>query len=180
HEKQCDRLHAGAGNNDGARLNRALPQSLAAQIANAIDAVFRTKSDFAHHGVVHDGQFVVQGGGSEMNVGGIVFRDDIAARHAVAAVVAGGSAGLASRQRCLADVNYLNAQAGRAALDDPVRAAHRHGRQKDTVGEIFQVICISANTDLSLDLVVVGRKIGVIQGPIFSRPFECVALEIPV
>ena len=115
-----------------------------------------------------------------MNVGGIVFRDDIAARHAVAAVVAGGPASLASRQRCLADVNYLNAQAGRAALDDPVRAAHRHGRQKDTVGEIFQVICISANTDLSLDLVVVGRKIGVIQRPIFSRPFECVALEIPV
>src|SRR5208283_161229 len=103
-----------------------------------------------------------------LHVGGVVLGDDIAAGHTVATEVAGRAGLPRPAESRFANVYDRNSELRGAGLNDLVAALHRHGRQEDAVGKIFEVVVITADADLGLNLVVIGLKVGVVDGPVFA------------
>jgi len=64
------------------------------------------------------------------------------------------------------------------ALHDQIAAFHRHRRQEDAVGQIFEVVEVPADTDFALDRVVVRREVRVVDRPVFAGALERPPLEI--
>ncbi len=77
------------------------------------------------------------GFGKHVNVPGVVLGDDIAAGHAVSAVVACRTGPGSDGPRRFTDGDYLYAQLFRSLLDDPVTAAQWCCGQKLAVGQVF-------------------------------------------
>src|SRR5207249_4954808 len=77
-------------------------------------------------------------------------------------------------------MNYLEAQLLGPALDDEVAALHRRGREKDAVGQVFQMIEIAAHAHFALDLLVVRSEVRIINGPVLARAVDRPALEVPM
>src|SRR5205823_4669064 len=77
-----------------------------------------------------------------------------------------------------ADVNDFEAELLCATLDEEVAALHRNGRQEDAVGQVFEMIEIAAHADFTLDPLVVGSKVRIVDGPIFARAVDRPAFEI--
>src|SRR5262245_27541054 len=75
-------------------------------------------------------------------------------------------------------MNHSNSEFGCSALDDAVRAPHRHGWKKLAIGQIFQMVGIAANTDLPFNLVVIRGQVSILDRPIRASTFEAVAIEI--
>ena len=94
-----------------------------------------------------------------MNIGGIIFGDNITPGHAISTKMASGSSARRARQRRLAYMNHLDAELCRPALYQYIAALQRHWWQEDAVWQVFEVIEIPADTNLAFNLVVIRRKI---------------------
>ena len=99
-----DALRAGACHHHHAALRDAFGAGFAIEVAHLADAR-RVGSDgqLIHDAVRADGErLAALDGGQHLDVGGVVLGDDVAARHAVAAEVAGraGLRGAAQRRLC--------------------------------------------------------------------------------
>ena len=113
-----------------------------------------------------------------VSVGRVVLGGDIAARHTVPAIVACRTIPARFGKRGLANVDDINPKLARALLNEKIGTLQRRRRKENTVGQIFEMIEISADTHLALDAVIVRRDIGVIERPVFSGPVVLAAFKI--
>jgi hypothetical protein len=76
-------------------------------------------------------------------------------------------------------VNDGNAELGSAFLNCDIHTLERNRRQKDAIGQIFQMIVVAADAHFALDTVVIRRReIGIVGGPIFAPAVVLAAFEI--
>ena len=63
-------------------------------------------------------------------------------------------------------------------MNGDVGAFHGHGRKKDAVGQIFQMVKIAADAHFALDAIIVRLHVGVIERPVFACAIVLAAFEI--
>src|SRR5690242_11352433 len=92
--------------------------------------------------------------------------------------MAGRSRLRGSAQRGLANVDDGNAKFLRAVLNGNLCTLHRHRREKNTVGEILQMIVVAADSHLAFDPVVIRSKVSIVEWPVFTSSVVLPAFEV--
>ena len=73
-----------------------------------------------------------------------------------------------SAQSCLADVNDRNTKFLCAVLNGNLCTLHRHGRKKNAVGQILQMIVVAADSYFAFDPVVIRNDVSIVDWPVFT------------
>ena len=75
-------------------------------------------------------------------------------------------------------MDYFYAQLRGAALHQQIAALHRDRREKDTIGQILQVIEIAANPYFAFYPFIVRRQIAIVNRPVLARSVVIFASKI--
>ena len=178
HHQQRDTLHAGAGDHDRAASHFALALVHPMQVSHPDGAVLVRDQHLPGHGIMEHRDAAALLGGDDVHVRRVVLGDDVAARHAVAAEVARRTRVHRHRERGLAHVHDPGAERGGGTFQNLVAALEWNRRKEGSVGQIFQAVAVAADTDLALDLLVVGRDVLVGDRPVLAGAVVGAPLEI--
>ena len=161
-EEQARRVDAARADHDDLGQHLPLGAGLAIEVLDALGAALvvdqdprrdRVRADLELAGLQREGQQVI---------GGVEEGRGVAAGAAVAAVVAGGEAARRLRHVGAASGDDVDADALGRLLQQALGAARRRWRlQEAAAGQRVGIVVAAADADQLLDLVVVGRDVGV-------------------
>jgi hypothetical protein len=131
-------------------------------------AILAVHPHLGHHGVRADLQIAGLQGRGQGDGDGIEHGSDIAAVHAIAAVMAGRAIVMHAGQLRQAPMGRPPAEVFGGSREDGFGAVERHHRQKHAVRKLRYALHGAADSNEALHAIVVGLHVGVIDGPIHA------------
>ena len=170
-QHDAGRLERGRAEHHEPALDLPVRTARAVDIVDAGAAAVITREDVAHHRIRHQGEPAGGRRGRQRAVRAAVVRPGDAATRAGTAVVTRGTPVQRLREHGGAsDGQHPPEPVGDRLLQNLFTAGQRHRRQELAVGQLRQVLRLTADTDESFDLVVVRRKLGVAERPVDAEP----------
>ena len=177
--QQQPRGFAGArGNDERPRVNAFLATRRLVDVGDRRDLAVFADDEFAGHcaGDQREASGLLRGRNHDLARTEVRSRD--ASPSALRAVVAGGTSIVGLGQDRQPRRHAKNVQMVARLLDDGLSAARLGRRQEDSVGRAGNVLFRSEDSDVGLDLVVVGRDVVVADRPIVAHAVVGANFEI--
>ena len=177
-EQQTRRLEGARGRDHDPGTHVAVLAARLVDVGDSRGAAAPVHGHLPRHRVRQERQFPGGQGGCDQHVGRGEVRVHPAAAVALPAVVTGGPAVQGARENREPRRDTGDAQPVRRLLDQQLVAARLRRREEHSVRLVGEVFLAAEDPDQPVDLVVIGRDVGVRDGPIVAQPVAGFALEV--